>query len=79
VNIIAGGTVYFVDRSPWEPASIRPLNWLWDFGLTASPTGSSTRTQIVEYGSTGSYTVTLTAWNPGGTGSKTKIGYVTVT
>jgi PKD repeat protein len=78
VNIQAGGTVYFVDLSPREPASIRPLNWLWDFGPTASPTGSSSRTQIVQYGSTGSYTVELTAWNPGGTASKTKIGYVTV-
>jgi hypothetical protein len=78
VTITAGGTVYFVDASVQTPSAYRPLGWIWDFGATASPTGSSSRSQIVTYGATGVYSVTLIAFNEGGTGSKTKPTFVTV-
>lgn len=78
--ISAGATVYFVDASVWNPATMRPTNWSWYFGSTssASPTGSNSRTQVVTFGATGTFTVTLTAWNIGGTSSKTKTNFVTV-
>jgi PKD repeat protein len=79
VSISAGGTVYFVDASVQSPSAYRPLGWTWNFGATASPTGSTDRKQIVTYGATGVYSVTLTAYNAGGTGSKTKSTFVTVT
>ncbi len=78
ITISAGGTVYFIDASVQNPFAYRPLGWIWNFGATASPTGSTDRTQIVTYGTTGSYTVTLTAYNAGGTGSKTRQNFVTV-
>lgn len=79
VTISAGGTVYFIDASVQSPSAYRPLGWTWNFGATASPTGSTDRKQIVTYGATGVYSVTLTAYNAGGTGSKTKSTFVTVT
>lgn len=79
VTVQAGGTVYFVDASVWNPASIRPENWLWSFGTGGTPSTSSSRNQIVKYPNPGNYTVQLTAWNFAGTGSKIKTGFVTVT
>jgi hypothetical protein len=79
VSIATGGTVYFVDNSVWNPPSLRPTGWNWDFGATASPTGSTTRTQIVAYPTAGVYSVTLTAYNLAGTGAKTYSSFVTVT
>jgi len=78
VTISAGGTVYFVDISVMSPPTIRPLSWSWNFGATASPTGSTAQNQIVSFSTPGSYTVTLTATNAGGTGSKTKTNFVNV-
>lgn len=78
VTISAGGTVYFVDVSVMNPPTVRPLAWIWNFGATASPTGSTAQNQIVTYATPGSYTVTLTATNAGGTGSKTKTNFVNV-
>ena len=80
--ITAGGTVYFIDASVWNPVAIRPTNWSWYFGSgstsAASPTGSNQRAQVVTFGATGTYTVSMTAWNIGGTSSKTKTNFVTV-
>ena len=82
VQIIPGGTVHFVDtsvRSPWQFA---PTGWVWNFGgigASASPTGSTAQNQIVAYGATGVYTVTLTASNAAGSTTKTKTGFVIVT
>jgi PKD repeat protein len=79
VQIIPGGTVSFKDtsvRSPWQFA---PTGWVWNFGATASPTGSTGQNPTVTYGVTGTYTVTLTASNAAGSTPKTKTGFVIVT
>ena len=79
IKIIPGGTVAFIDtsvRSPWQFA---PTGWTWDFGITASPTGSTGRNPIVAYGTTGTYTVTLTASNASGSKTKIKTNFVVVT
>lgn len=78
VTIPAGGTVDFVDASVQSPFAYRPLGWNWNFGATASPTGSVNRKQIVTYGATGVYSVSLTAFNAGGTGFKIKSTFVSV-
>jgi len=79
ISIATGGTVYFVDNSVWNPPALRPTGWDWNFGATASPTGSTSRTQIVTYPTAGVYSVTLTAYNLAGTGAKTYSTFVTVT
>ena len=79
ISIATGGTVYFVDNSVWNPPALRPTGWNWNFGATASPTGSTSRTQIVAYPTAGVYSVTLTAYNLAGTGAKTYSAFVTVT
>lgn len=78
--ISAGGTVGFIDASLRTPATVRPSSWSWDFGGTgASPTGSTAQNPVVTFGSTGSYTITLTASNSNGSSSITKTNFVTVT
>lgn len=78
--ISAGGTVGFIDASLRTPATVRPSSWSWDFGGTgASPTGSTAQNPVVAFGSTGSYTITLTASNSNGSSSITKTNFVTVT
>lgn len=79
VTIVPGGTVAFIDtsvRSPWQFA---PTGWTWEFGASANPTGSTSQNPIVEYGATGTYTVTLTASNAAGSTTKTKDNFVIVT
>lgn len=79
VTIVPGGTVAFKDttvKSPWQFA---PTGWYWEFGASASPTGSTQQNPVVAYGSTGSYTVTLTASNSTGSTAKTKTNFVIVT
>jgi hypothetical protein len=78
-RIIPGGTVSFIDTSVANPWQFAPTGWVWNFGPSASPTGSTIRNPIVAYGTTGSYTVTLTASNANGSTSKTKTNFVTVT
>lgn len=78
--IAVGGTVGFIDASLRTPPTVRPSSWSWDFGGTgASPTGSTAQNPVVTFGSTGSYTVTLTASNANGSASITKTNFVTVT
>lgn len=79
VQIIPGGTVAFRDMSVNSPWQFAPTGWVWNFGATASPTGSTGQNPIVAYGATGTYTVTLTASNGAGSTTKTKIGFVIVT
>lgn len=75
-----GATVGFVDLSLKTPFSVRPSAWSWNFGGTgASPTGSTAQNPVVSFGSSGSYTVTLTASNANGSSSVTKLNFVTVT
>jgi PKD repeat protein len=79
VQIIPGGTVSFKDTSVMSPWQFAPTGWAWNFGATASPTGSTGQNPTVTYGATGVYTVTLTASNAAGSTAKTKTGFVIVT
>ena len=79
VQIIPGGTVSFKDTSVMSPWQFAPTGWVWNFGATASPTGSTGQNPTVTYGVTGTYTVTLTASNAAGSTPKTKTGFVIVT
>lgn len=68
--IAAGSTVQFTDTSTNSPTS-----WLWNFGdSTTSTAQNPTKT----YSTPGTYTVTLTATNAGGSDGETKTGYIVV-
>ncbi len=78
--ISAGGTVGFLDLSLRVPTTVQPTAWSWEFGATASPTGSTAQNpSSIAYGTTGSFSVTLTASNSVGSSSITKQNFVTVT
>ena len=79
VTIIPGGTVGFKDTSPFLPFNAGPTGWNWNFGATASPTGSILQNPIVTYGVTGIYSVTLTASNSTGSTSFTRTNFINVT
>ena len=64
-------TVQFTDLSTDSPAS-----WSWDFGDGGS---SYSQNPSHAYLATGTYAVTLTATNAGGSDIETKTGYITVT
>lgn len=71
LSITAGSTVQFTDTSTGSPTS-----WLWNFGdATTSTSQNPTKT----YSTPGTYTVTLTATNAGGSDGETKTGYIVVT
>lgn len=76
VYIQTGGTISFKDlsiRSPWQFA---PTGWYWEFGNSASPTGSTAQNPLVLYGVTGSYTVKLTASNASGSTTFVRSSFV---
>lgn len=79
VTVIPGGTVSFKDTSPFLPFNIGPTGWSWNFGATASPTGSTAQNPTVTYGTTGTYSVTLTASNSSGSTSFTRTNFIIVT
>jgi len=62
--------VRFIDLSTGDP-----MSWLWDFGDGET---SGEQHPSHEYTSAGSYTVTLTASNAGGSDSETKVDYIAV-
>jgi len=62
-------TVQFTDLSTNTPTS-----WLWDFGDGST---STEQNPIHQYTSEGSFTVSLTATNAGGSDTKTKTNYIT--
>lgn len=68
----AGNSVTFTDLSTNTPTA-----WQWQFP-GGTPTGSTGQNPSITYGSTGTYNVTLTASNAGGTGTLTKTNYITV-
>ncbi len=59
--LVAGSTVTFTNTSTGTP----PLNFLWNFGTTPATT-STAQNPSKTYTAAGTYTVTLTATNPGG-------------
>jgi hypothetical protein len=77
--IQAGGTVSYLDASLLVPTTVQPTSWNWYFGPSASPTGSTAQNpSSIAYPATGSFSVTLTAFNANGSGSITKTNFVTV-
>ncbi len=79
--ISLGGSVGFLDASLRVPTTVQPTSWLWGFsgtGACAGPTGLTAQNPTVSFGATGSYTVTLTAYNANGSNSITKNNFVIV-
>lgn len=68
--VTAGSTVQFTDTSTNTPTS-----WLWDFG---DSTSSTSQNPTKTYSTPGTYTVTLTATNAGGSDGETRTGYIVV-
>jgi len=63
-------TVAFTDESTNVPTS-----WLWDFG-DGNTTGNTLKNPVHLYQSDGTYTVTLTASNAGGSNTVTRTSYI---
>jgi len=77
--ISPGGTVGFRDASLMVPTTVQPTSWDWYFGPSASPTGSTAQNpSSITYGSIGSFSVKLTAYNSNGYNSITKQNFVIV-
>jgi PKD repeat protein len=78
VFIATDSTLSFKDtsvRSPWQFA---PTSWYWEFGNTASPTGSTAQNPTVLYATGGTFTVTLTASNSSGSTTLSRKNFVNV-
>ncbi len=73
VAIVEGGSVTFTDQSTNSPTS-----WSWTFD-GGTPASSTVESPTVTYNTAGTYNVTLTATNAGGTDTEIKTGYITVT
>jgi PKD repeat protein len=65
-------TVTFTDASTNAPTS-----WSWDFG-DSDTTNATVQNPVHTYAAAGSYTVTLTATNAGGSNTATQTDYITV-
>lgn len=72
-KVCAGTQVAFNDLS-----SNNPTSWSWTF-QGASPGSSTVANPTVTYNAPGTYAVTLTATNSGGSNTTTQISYITVT
>jgi len=72
-TVWVGGQVTFTDQSTGDPAS-----WLWTF-QGGVPATSSLKDPVVRYDNFGSYQVSLTITNAGGSNTKTVSNYITVT
>lgn len=71
--INTGDTVNFTDTSTGTPTS-----WSWSF-TGGTPSTSTSQNPSVTYNTAGTYAVSLTATNAGGSDTETKTGYITVT
>lgn len=71
-NINEGDSVNFTDLSTNSPTS-----WSWTFA-GGTPGTSTDQNPTVTYSTAGTYAVTLTASNSGGSDVETKTGYITV-
>ena len=73
-TVVIGNSVTFTDNSSCGPAT-----WVWSFpGGTPSSWNGQTPPAIV-YNTLGTYDVILTVTKPGGSDTKTRTGYITVT
>jgi PKD repeat protein len=70
--VTVGNTVSFTDNSSCDPTS-----WSWSFP-GGTPSTSTSQNPVVTYNTAGTYSVTLTATNAGGSDSETKTNYITV-
>ena len=71
-TVTTGSTIQFSDLSTNSPTS-----WDWSFP-GGEPATSTAKNPSVIYPVAGTYSVALSATNAGGTGSKTKLEYITV-
>ena len=78
ISIAVGATVFYLDTSVKSPWQFAPTGWYWEFGASASPTGSTSQFPLVTYGSTGIYSVELTASNAAGSTSLLRNPFVYV-
>jgi len=72
-TIFEGETVDFTDLSSNDPTS-----WSWSF-TGGTPATSTLQNPQITYATAGSYNVSLTATNAGGSDTETKTAYITVT
>lgn len=71
-NTCPGNPILFFDQS-----TLYPTSWVWNF-QSGSPAVSTVKNPTVTWAAAGTYSVSLTATNPNGSGSITKIGYITI-
>ncbi len=71
-QVCKGGSVAFTDLS-----SNTPTSWSWTFE-GGSPATSTTQNPVITYNTAGTYYVTLTATNAGGSNTRTMSGYIKV-
>lgn len=71
-TVVAGNSVAFTDLSTNSPTS-----WSWQFPGAATTT-STQQNPTITYNTPGTYNVSLTASNSGGSNSVTKTAYITV-
>jgi PKD repeat protein len=73
-SVVIGNTVTFTNNSSCNPAA---WNWSFPGGTPSSYSGATP--PAITYSILGTYDVTLTITKPGGTDTKTRVGYITVT
>ncbi|MCP4214338.1 MAG: PKD domain-containing protein, partial [bacterium] len=71
-TVTVGDSVSFTDQS-----SNAPTSWAWSFA-GGTPTSSTSQNPSVTYNTAGSYQVSLTASNSGGSDDEIKAAYITV-
>ncbi|MCX6268186.1 MAG: PKD domain-containing protein, partial [Bacteroidetes bacterium] len=72
-TVVIGNTVTFTDNS-----SCSPTSWSWSFPGGTPSTFSGQTPPAITYSTLGTYDVSLTVTKPGGTDTKTRVGYITV-
>jgi PKD repeat protein len=73
-TVIIGNTVTFTDNSGCTPAT-----WAWSFPGGTPSSFNGQNPPAITYNTLGTYDVSLTVTKPGGTDTKTRAGYITVT
>jgi PKD repeat protein len=71
-------TMNFADASSVTNPSVYPTRWEWNFGEGSNVTAFTSAGQSHVYSTPGTYTVTLTVSNAGGSSTMQRPGYITV-